>query len=382
MCWGLQNAGSEARPVPRRDQDRAFIERICDRVPRRAVRTSAETGIGPLAGLKVLELGQYTTAPLAARQLGALGADVIKIESASGDPARAMPPQLDGQSYFFTLGNSDKRSLVVDLRTERGRARFSQLLAKADVLIENLRPGALAKFGFSREQITRINPKTIYCSISGFGHDSAYMGRAAMDTTIQGMSAIMDMTRDGDVPYKVGISIADIAGGQFALLGVLAALDAREQGAAAAHIDLSMQDISAWYTRFSWNEDDVQADAGTILRCRDGYLAVDQGVTLEEADIELCQSHLREVAAEALRARGKICAPVMSVGEVVEHPHTRARALLVKGRPALDVEWPLVASPIRLSVTKASVRRAISPIGGDETEVLRDWGMNAEMGRS
>src|SRR5207244_127265 len=123
--------------------------------------------------------------------------------------------------------------------------RFRELLVSADVLVENLRPGSLAKLGFSAQEILNINPRLVYCPISGFGADSPYADRAAMDTTIQAMSGVMDLTRSHGVPYKTGISSADLTGGQLGLVAILAALEYRDRVGRGQTIDLSMQDGAA-----------------------------------------------------------------------------------------------------------------------------------------
>src|SRR5690606_36772469 len=147
----------------------------------------------------------------------ALGAYVVKVEPPNGELSRASPPHRDGQSYFCTMSNSDKRSVAVDLRSEEGRALFRSLLERADVFVENMKPGVLARFGFAPEGSARLNPRLVYCSSSGYGTSSPCADRPAMDATIQGTAGIMDLTRGEGVPYKVGISISDLLGGQFAL---------------------------------------------------------------------------------------------------------------------------------------------------------------------
>jgi crotonobetainyl-CoA:carnitine CoA-transferase CaiB-like acyl-CoA transferase len=203
---------------------------------------------GPLAGVKVIEIGQYTTAPLVGKHLAALGAQVVKIEPPDGEVARAWTPGQGGTSYFFALNNTDKQTLALDLKHEKDRAYLRTLLADADVLVENLRPGALAKLGFDRTALAEINPRLIYCSISGFGMESAYPSRPAFDTVIQAMGGLMDLTRSDGVPVKFGASGADILGGQAALLAIVASLASRA-GGAGTFIEISMQDFSRRATR-------------------------------------------------------------------------------------------------------------------------------------
>ena len=218
-------AGIAADRIPAPDADRSSLRPLTARELPGGTATALPAPKPALHGLRVLEIGQYTTAPLAARQLGAFGADVVKIEPAGGEPARLLPPHRDGQSYFFTMSNSDKRDIAIDFRKDADKALFVSLIKKADVLLENLKPGALEKFGFGPAELARINPGLVYCAVSGFGKDSPYVTRLGMDTTIQGLSGIMDLTQDGGIPYKTGISIADIVGGMMSTIAILAALD-------------------------------------------------------------------------------------------------------------------------------------------------------------
>jgi crotonobetainyl-CoA:carnitine CoA-transferase CaiB-like acyl-CoA transferase len=205
---------------------------------------------GPLAGVKVIEIGQYTTAPLVGKHLAALGADVIKIEAPDGEVSRTWSPGQRGMSYFFVLNNTDKRTVALDLKQEADRAFLRTLLADANVLVENLRPGALAKLGFDRRALARINPNLVYCSISGFGIDTAYPSRPAFDTVIQAMGGLMDLTRSDGEPVKIGASAADILGGQAALFSIVARL-AESSCREGTFIEIAMQDVAAWSALFA-----------------------------------------------------------------------------------------------------------------------------------
>lgn len=229
----------------------------------------------PLAGITVLEIGHYTTVPLSTRHMGALGAEVIKVEPPEGEATRGWVPVQDGQGYFFTYMNSDKRSVVVDLRTDEGAEHLEALIRRSDVVIENLKPGALARRGFSVERIGQINPRAIYCSVSGFGAHSLYAGRPAYDSVIQAMSGIMDVVVSNEVPVKTGISIADLLGAETALLGVLAALERRDREGTVLHIDLSMQDIAAWLSQQAWNGAGGRTDERCLVLCPDAFVMVE-----------------------------------------------------------------------------------------------------------
>lgn len=313
------------------------------------------------SGLKVLEIGQYTTAPLVARTLGALGAQVLKIEPPSGDATRAWPPQRDGQGYFFALSNSDKQSLCLDLRAEPDRARFRALLAQADVLVENMKPGSLDKLGFGPKEREAANPGLVYCAISGFGADSAYPGRPAFDTVVQAMSGIMDSIRVGETPQKTGISYADVLGGLFALIGTLGALIGRGRSGTGDAIDISMQDAAAWICQWTRSESPAP-ERGVVLKCADGYIVVDSPCAIAPGVIDADRDS-RVAAVDRLQALGIEAAPVLTVTEVAESEHTKARGLLVSVEDSSHRQWRVFACPIRLSVTPARARRAIGPLG-------------------
>jgi len=282
----------------------------------------------PLAGIRVVELGQYTTAPLAGRHLAALGAEVIKVEPMEGDSARQWAPHRDGMSYFFVISNAGKRAVGLDLRSDEGVAFFRDLLGSADVLVENMKPGSLTRLGFSAEVLADLNPRLVYTSITGFGADSAYPQRPAFDTVVQAMCGLMDVTRYDGMPLKAGISIADIGGGQLGLLAILAGLELRDRTGRAPRYDLSMQDVAAWLTQLSWNG--ARSAAGAIVADGEGFAVVDAAGTREA---------------------------VRSVAEVADAPRTAARNLIIQSHD--DKPWPLLGSPLGLTVTPPRVERAI-----------------------
>lgn len=378
--------------IPANGQHDAWFAALAARARPPAAPAAASGAPTPSAcgALRVLEMGSYTTAPFCARQLGALGADVVKVEPpGTGDLSRALPPLRDGQSYFFTMSNSDKRSLALDLRAATDKDTFRALLVQADVLVENLRPGSLARLGFDADTLLQVNPRLVYCTITGFGNDSPLGDRAAMDTTIQGMSGMMDLTRGRREPFKIGISIADIVGGQFALAAILAALAYRDRTGRGQVIDLSMQDASAWLTYPAWNRavDPEREAAACLVRCSDGYTAVDcaperlqsalaqdPGLVRVAPDGEYAlPASTRAQAVERFRALGIPAAPVLAIQEVAQHPQTVARACVVQGRTGDGAAWPLLNSPMRLAACPPRVRRALGAVGSDGPQILADW---------
>ena len=206
------------------------------------------TAPSPLAGIKVLELARILAGPWAGQTLADLGADVIKVESPEGDDTRKWgPPYIDVEgersAAYFHAANRGKRSIVADFTTEDGRALVLSLVAECDVLIENFKLGGLKKYGLDYESLKAINPRLIYCSITGFGQDGPYASRAGYDFMIQGMGGIMDLTGapDGE-PQKIGVAFADIFTGLYSVIGIQSALLMRERTGLGQHIDMSLFD--------------------------------------------------------------------------------------------------------------------------------------------
>lgn len=198
---------------------------------------------GLLAGMRVLELGTNTAAPLPAKQMAALGAHVLKVEGINGDPIRkSSPVTADGVSHLFYLSNTNKQSIQLDLNTASGKVILKELIRSADILIENMKPGALSKLGFTIDDFARINPKLVYTSVSGFGHTSIYPGRPAYDAIIQAMSGCMVQKPGASTPLKVGVSISDLVGGQTALLASILGAIWVNKLKTGIHLDISMQD--------------------------------------------------------------------------------------------------------------------------------------------
>jgi crotonobetainyl-CoA:carnitine CoA-transferase CaiB-like acyl-CoA transferase len=324
---------------------------------------------GPLAGIRVIEIGQYTTAPLVGKHLAALGAEVIKIEPPGGDPTRRWPHGQGDTSYFFALSNTDKLSVTADLKSADGREKLRRLLAGADVLVENLRPGALARLGFDTATLARINPRLVYCGISGFGADSAYPGRPAFDTVIQAMGGFMDLTRSSGVPTKAGISAADILSGQVALFSVLAALYRRDQSRRGGSIDIAMQDVAVWATRTCATAAPAEQPLPRVLACADGYLLVSGGAQDSALLSELPQLD-RSAAVAHCALAGLRAVPVKSVANLMQDPRFRARGLAL-GLDNSGRYWPVLPPPYRLSRSPGPIGKVLAEAGAD-TQALFD----------
>ena len=203
---------------------------------------------GPLAGLRVIELARILAGPWAGQTLADLGAEVIKVEAPEGDDTRRWgPPFIEregGQvAAYFHAANRGKRSVVADFRTPEGQEKVRALVADADILIENFKLGGLAKYGLDYASLSALNPRLIYCSITGFGQDGPYASRAGYDYIIQGMSGLMSIT--GPVqgqPHRVGVAVTDLVTGIYGTTAILAALHQRAQTGRGAHVDMSLLD--------------------------------------------------------------------------------------------------------------------------------------------
>ena len=200
----------------------------------------------PLAGLKVVELARILAGPWAGQLLADLGAEVVKVERPGrGDDTRSWGPPFadDGTAAYFHSCNRGKRSVAVDLETPDGQEQVRELVRDADIFIENFKVGGLARYGLDHATLSGLNPQLIYCSITGFGQDGPYAGRAGYDFIIQGMGGIMDLTGDADgEPQKTGVAFADIFTGLYATTAILAALRGREVTGTGCHIDMALLD--------------------------------------------------------------------------------------------------------------------------------------------
>lgn len=197
-----------------------------------------------LGKVKIVDFSRVLSGPYSTLILGDLGADIIKVEEPTeGDATRENRPFVNGQSHYFLSLNRNKRSLGLNLKSAEGKAIALKLASEADVVVENFRPGKMNALGLDYETLSKLNPRLIYCSISGFGQDGALAQTPAYNDVVQGLSGVMSMNGEPDgMPVKVGIPIGDLAAGMFAAMGILAALYERESTGKGAHLDISMLD--------------------------------------------------------------------------------------------------------------------------------------------
>ncbi|MEY8801258.1 CaiB/BaiF CoA transferase family protein [Leisingera sp. XS_AS12] len=204
----------------------------------------------PLEGLKVVELARILAGPWIGQSLADLGAEVIKVESPDGDDTRKWGPPFieregDRSAAYYYSANRGKSCVTADFRTEEGRQTVIDLVRDADILIENFKVGGLAKYGLDYASLSKINPRLIYCSVTGFGQDGPYAPRAGYDFLLQGMSGLMSITGEPDgQPQKVGVAITDIVTGLYGSIGILAAVEQRHRTGRGQHLDMSLMDCA------------------------------------------------------------------------------------------------------------------------------------------
>ncbi|HEX9965692.1 MAG TPA: CaiB/BaiF CoA-transferase family protein [Allosphingosinicella sp.] len=362
----------------------------------------------PLAGLKVVELARILAGPWAGQLLADLGAEVVKVERPeTGDDTRHWGPPFapDGASAYFHSCNRGKSSVAIDLETAEGQAQVRALAAEADVLIENFKVGGLARYGLDHPSLSAINPRLVYCSITGFGQTGPYAGRAGYDFIIQGMGGAMSLTGEPDgAPQKSGIAYADLFTGLYAGVAILAALRERDRSGKGAHVDMALLDTQVAVLAnqaLNWMVSGVvpsrmgNGHANLVpyqaFRAADGELIVAVGndaqferlcgllglgelaaderfrtnparVVNREALIPILEASigrrgLRELS-EALEAAGIPAGPINAVDAVFADPQVVHRGLRIDGAT------PGLASPIVIDGKRQVARRPAPPLGG------------------
>ncbi|MFC5445373.1 CaiB/BaiF CoA transferase family protein [Rhizobium halophytocola] len=389
--------------------------------------TETTTSPPPLQGVRVIELARVLAGPWAGQMLADLGADVIKVENPDGgDETRAWgPPFVEGadgahlSAAYYHSANRNKRSIDIDFRTEDGRQTVRDLIASADVVIENFKRGGLAKYGLDYDSLKAINPKLIYCSITGFGQDGPYADRAGYDYIVQGMSGFMSVTGtpDGE-PMKAGVAIADIFTGVYAVTAIQAALIHAMKTGEGQHVDMALLDVMASVLA---NQNMNYLISGKapgrlgnahpnispyeVVPAADGYLILAVGndgqfarlctiLGLEAAARdELFSTNKARVAnRDAVRAlvtaetakwtKADLIAacethavpvgPINSIDEMFEDPQIEARGLKITLRDKAGTEIPGVRSPIMLSKTPLAYQRPSPRIGEHRDEILSE----------
>lgn len=379
----------------------------------------------PLDDLVVFDLSRVLSGPFCSMQLADFGARVIKLEHPeSGDDTRAFgPPFVGGESTYFLSVNRNKESVAIDFKHPRGRALALELAARADILLENFRPGALEKLGLDYATLREKNPRLIYCSISGFGHAGLpeWSKKPGYDLAIQGLGGIASLTGEPDgPPLKSGVSIADLAAGLYALTGILVALHARERTGRGQHVDISMLDgqisLLTYQAGSHLQTGAVPSRRGNrhpsivpyeTLRAKDGFiniavgndaqwralltgvgaplaaLAADPRFATNAGRVEhrdaLMETFAPLVASRTVAAWIELCdragvpvGPILSVAEALAHPQVAAREMVVPLEHPTAGPIRVTGVPVRLSETPGRVRTPPPRIGEHTRRALSE----------
>ncbi|MGP1676616.1 MAG: CaiB/BaiF CoA transferase family protein [Burkholderiales bacterium] len=381
----------------------------------------------PLAGIKVIEVGVAMAGPFCGMTLGDYGADVIKVERVGeGDETRHWPPYFPGEvGYYFAAANRNKRSLSIDLKRPEGVDILRQLAASADVLVDNFRVGALDALGIGYDALAAINPRLIYCGISGFGPTGPRRHDRANDIFMQAFSGNMSITgEEGRGPVKAGISVADLGGGMFGVIGVLLALQARNSSGRGQRVDTSLMEgqlamLSYHLTSyFATGRPPVRRGAASQLsvpyqafQAKDDWVVVAaftqrmwQGVCSaikkpEWAGDERFATPDRRAANRAtlipmlaevfatgtvdewvtrLSAQGVPCTSVNSIDKVVKDEQVAARDMIVEIEHPTAGKIRMAGLPVKLSANPGGIRRHAPLLGEHSAEVLRELGLAEE----
>jgi len=381
----------------------------------------------PLAGLKVVELARVLAGPWAGQVLADLGASVIKVESLAGDDTRQWgPPSIDNHdgtrdAAYFHSTNRGKRSIAVDLSRPDGQTIVRQLAAGADVLIENFKVGGLRKFGLDYESLHRLNPRLVYCSITGFGQDGPYAGRPGYDFMIQGTGGIMDLTGDpSGAPQKTGVAFADLFTGLYSVIAIQAALAHRDAAGVGQWIDMALLDAQVAvlanqalnylasgtpprrlgnahpnivpYQLFPVSNGSVSIGAGNDRQFRAcvgvlglPYLADDPRYATNEARVvnraslasvmsTATATFTRDALLAELESAGVPAGPINSVADVFADPQVVHRGLRLDLPREGGGTVPTVRTPIRMSDTPLAYERASPRLGEHTAEILAELG--------
>ncbi|NHB76439.1 CaiB/BaiF CoA transferase family protein [Rhodobacter calidifons] len=371
----------------------------------------------PLEGIRVIELARILAGPWAGQTLADLGADVIKVEAPEGDDTRRWGPpflEVGGErsAAYFHATNRGKRGITCDFRTAEGQETVRRLVAGADVVIENFKVGGLAKYGLDYDSLQKVNPRLIYCSITGFGQTGPYAHRAGYDFIIQGMSGLMSVTGPADgQPQKVGVAVTDVFTGVYAATAILAALIQRGRTGAGQHIDMALLDVAtsimanqAMNYLASGKAPGLMGNAHpnlapyAVFDCKDGWIILATGndaqyqrlcailglealasdpLFLTNADRVTHRAALTERLTAATRtwtkadllaaceAEGVPAGPINDMAEVFADPQVVARGMRI------DPEGvPGVRSPMTFSGADLALDRPAPRLGQHQDEVL------------
>lgn len=378
-----------------------------------------------LDGIRVLDVTQVMAGPFASMILCDMGADVIKVESPSGDSSRRMAGSVGNDSPAFNAVNRGKRGLGLDLKTARGSEILRRLVSSTDIFIENYRPGVMKKLGLDYATLKPGNPGLIYASISGYGQTGPLANRGGFDLVAQGVSGLMSVTGEPDrPPVKVGIPVTDLGAGLFAVCGILGALHHRDKTGEGQCVDSALVDagvaLSVWEATQYFSRGKIPQPLGSAhrmsapyqaIRCADGYItlgAANDRLFERLADLlehpewkrderfasdsqrvenrEVLAAEIEKVTLEKTRShwleqlvRQDIpCGPINNYGEVMNEPQVRAREMVVETTHPTMGSMSTLGSPIKLSETPLTPGRPAPMLGQHTDEILIECGYKSD----
>ena len=363
--------------------------------------------MGPLSGIRIVDLTRVVAGPFCTMMLGDMGAEVLKIEEPThGDDSRAWAPLLEGTGSFFLALNRSKKSVALDLKTAEGAGVLRRLIASADVLIENFRPGSLAELGFDYAAAAALNPRLIYCSISGYGQTGPASQLPGYDAVLQGEAGIMDMTGfPGGEPTRVGVAITDYLAGLYATQGILLALHDRHTSGLGQQVDISLFEAMLSVMRLPMSV--LLATGNTPSRVGNEHLNIAPYQPLQAKDgliivavanpglwVRFCEAmerpewrddprfktntdrvaHRQALTVDELmrrfQAKNVPCGRVRSMAEALEHPQVGPRQMLLTQPHPQIGPIETLAPVVRLSRTPADVTLPPPGLGEHTDEVL------------
>ncbi len=384
----------------------------------------ASTPKGPLAGLRVVEMAHVMAGPVGGLLLADMGAQVIKIEKLPGgdDTRRTTPPAIHGESASFMILNRNKRGVAVDLKAEQGQALVKRLLEQADIVIENYRPGTMEKMGLGYDVLQKLNPRLVYCKITGFGLTGPYAQRAGYDLISQGMAGLMSLTGEGPgrPPVKVGVPVGDVTAGILAATGVLAAYIERLRTGQGQYVDTSLMEASVVHTYWpaamalatghspgpmgsahpvaapyqAFPTQDGWLNIGAISKAT--WIGVSEVLGLPDlltderfADNGGRMRHLEDLVklmSDVLQTRptdywvaaferaGVPAGPVKNIRQTLDDPQTRVRDMVIKVDHPVAGEIDALGLPIKFSNGNGVTRRGAPLYGQHTREVMAEIG--------
>lgn len=380
----------------------------------------------PLKGIKVLDISRVLTGPYCTMILGDLGAEVIKIEIPdTGDETRSWgPPYVEGESAYYLSTNRNKKSVTLNLKSEEGQKILLDMAKQCDVMIENFLPGTVDRLGVSYELVKKINPGIIYCSLSGFGQDGPYRDFPAYDLLMQGVGGLMSITGEKDgQPIRIGVALIDIGAGMYGVIGILSALMTKKETGKGQYIDISLLDTEvSWMTYMASNyflsgKNPTRMGSGhpnivpyQAFKAKDGYFILAVGNDniwqrfCKALNLDIANDPRYITNAKRVENRDELnamletlfitedaghwtdilqparipCGPVNNISEVVNHPQTVHRGMVVEMEHPKAGTIKVLGNPIKMSLTPPQYTQHPPLLGEHTEEILLGFGYSRE----